>query len=159
MTFETFDQSDEKTWPDRKVWIFWIYLWNFSGDNDDNEDNKDNEDSEDNKENEDHEDNRDIEDSEENDNSEDNDIEKTPWILEICETLITFLAIENNNLIIHSDPWIKSERDSIRNSCDVLTSRRSPWNEIHCILVRGIRELRLFCQQIQARIDEKNSQV
>ena len=61
----------------------------------------------------------DNEDNEENDNSEDNDIEKTPWILEICETLITFLAIENNNLIIHSDPWIKSERDSIRNSCDV----------------------------------------
>ena len=119
MTFETFDQSDEETWPDRKVWIFWIYLWNFSGDNDDNEDNKDNEDSEDNKENEDREDNRDNEDSEENDNSEDNDIEKTPWILEICETLITFLAIENNNLIIHNDPWIKSERDSIRNSCDV----------------------------------------
>ena len=89
----------------------WIYLWNFSGDNDDNEDNKDNEDSEDNKEN---------EDSEENDNSEDNDIEITPWILEICETLITFLAIENNNIIIHSDLWMKSERDSIRNSCDVL---------------------------------------
>ena len=96
-------------------------MWNFSGDNDDNEDNKDNEDSEDNKENEDREDNRDIEDSEENDNSEDNDIEKTPWILEICETLITFLAIENNNLIIHNDPWIKSERDSIRNSCDVFS--------------------------------------
>ena len=110
MTFETFDQSDEETWPDQKVWFFWIYLWSFSGDNDDNEDNK---------ENEDREDNRDNEDSEENDNSEDNDIEKTPWILEICETLITFLAIENNNLIIHSDPWIKSERDSIRNSCDV----------------------------------------
>ena len=125
MTFETFDQSDEETWPDQKVWIFWIYLWNFSGDNDDNEDNKDNEDSEDNKENEDREDNRDNEDSEENDNSEDNDIEKTPWILEICETLITFLAIENNNLIIHSDPWIKSERDSIRNSCDVFVKQTS----------------------------------
>ena len=104
-----------------KFEFFWIYLWNFSGDNDDNEDNKDNEDSEDNKESEDREDNRDNEDSEENDNSEDNDIEKTPWILEICETLITFLAIENNNLIIHSDPWIKSERDSIRNSCDVFS--------------------------------------
>ena len=37
----------------------------------------------------------------------------------VCETLIIFLAIENNNLIIHSDPWIKSERDSIRNSWDV----------------------------------------
>ena len=71
------------------------------------------------------------EDNEENDNSEDykdnedNDIEKTPWMNDprfvACETLITFLAIENNNLIIHSDPWIKSERDSIRNSCDVST--------------------------------------
>ena len=36
-----------------------------------------------------------------------------------CDTLITFLAIENTNLLIHSDPWIKSERDSIHNSCDV----------------------------------------
>ena len=37
------------------------------------------------------------------------------------ETLITFLTIENNNLNIHSYPWIKSDRDSIRNSCDVFT--------------------------------------
>ena len=36
------------------------------------------------------------------------------------ETLITFMTIENNNLNIHSVPWIKSDRDSIRNSCDVL---------------------------------------
>ena len=35
------------------------------------------------------------------------------------ETLKTFLTIENNNLNIHTDPWIKSDRDSIRNSCDV----------------------------------------
>ena len=35
------------------------------------------------------------------------------------ETLITFMTIENNNLNIHSVPWIKSDRDSIRNSCDV----------------------------------------
>ena len=35
------------------------------------------------------------------------------------ETLITFLRIENNILNTHSDPWIKSDRDSIRNSCDV----------------------------------------
>ena len=35
------------------------------------------------------------------------------------ETLVTFLTIENNNLNIHSDPRIKSDRDSIRNSCDV----------------------------------------
>ena len=34
-------------------------------------------------------------------------------------TLITFLIIENNNRNIHKDPWIKSDRDSIRNSCDV----------------------------------------
>ena len=34
------------------------------------------------------------------------------------DTLITSLAIENNNLIIHSDSLIKSERDTIRNSCD-----------------------------------------
>ena len=33
------------------------------------------------------------------------------------------MAIENNNLTIHSDPWIKSERDSIRNSCDVFLER------------------------------------
>ena len=46
-----------------------------------------------------------------------------------CEALITFLAIENNNLIIHSDPWIKSERDSIRNSCDVLMFRF--WKSCH----------------------------
>ena len=36
------------------------------------------------------------------------------------ETPITFLTFENNNLNIHSDTWIKSDRDSIRNSCDVL---------------------------------------
>ena len=35
------------------------------------------------------------------------------------ETLKTFLTIENNNLNIHTDPWIKSDRDSIRNSCNV----------------------------------------
>ena len=35
------------------------------------------------------------------------------------ETLIKFLTIEKNNLNIHSDPWIKSDRDSIRNSCNV----------------------------------------
>ena len=35
------------------------------------------------------------------------------------ETLITFLTIKNNNLNIHSDPWIESDRDSICNSCDV----------------------------------------
>ena len=34
--------------------------------------------------------------------------------------MITCLAIENNNLNIYSDPWIKSDRESIRNSCDVL---------------------------------------
>ena len=33
--------------------------------------------------------------------------------------MITFLTIENNNLNIQSYPWIKSDRDSIRNSCDV----------------------------------------
>ena len=41
------------------------------------------------------------------------------------ETLITFLTIENNNLNIHSDPWIKSDRGSIRNSCDVFSSKVS----------------------------------
>ena len=35
------------------------------------------------------------------------------------ETLIILLTIENNTFNIHSDPWIKSDRDSIRNSCDV----------------------------------------
>ena len=34
--------------------------------------------------------------------------------------MISFLTIENKNLNIDSDPWIKSDRDSIRNSCDVL---------------------------------------
>ena len=43
-------------------------------------------------------------------------------ILETCDlwdTDITFLTIENNNLKIQRYPWIKSVRDSIRNSCDV----------------------------------------
>ena len=42
-------------------------------------------------------------------------------ILETRDT-DTFLTIENNNLNIHSDPWIKSDRDSIRNSCDVFVT-------------------------------------
>ena len=37
------------------------------------------------------------------------------------ETLIIFLTIENNTLNIHRDPWIKSDRDSIRNSRDVFS--------------------------------------
>ena len=32
--------------------------------------------------------------------------------------MITFLTIENNNINIHSDPSIKSHRDSIHTSCD-----------------------------------------
>ena len=35
------------------------------------------------------------------------------------ETLITFLTIKNNNLIIHRYPCIKSDGDSVCNSCDV----------------------------------------
>ena len=35
------------------------------------------------------------------------------------EALITFLTIENHTLNNHSDPWIKSDRDSICISCDV----------------------------------------
>jgi len=41
------------------------------------------------------------------------------------DTLITFLTIENNNLNIHSNPWIKSDRDSIRNSCDVFIKSKN----------------------------------
>ena len=70
MTFETFDQSDEETWPDQQK-----------------------------------------------DNNKDNDKDKD---IVTFETLIAFRTIENNNLNIHSDPWIKTDRDSIRNSCDVL---------------------------------------
>ena len=44
----------------------------------------------------------------------------------VFETLITFLTIENNNLNIHRDTWIKSDRDSIHNSCDVYVW--SPWS-------------------------------
>ena len=52
------------------------------------------------------------------------------------ETLITFLTIENNNLNIHSYPWIKSDRDSIRNSCDVFYIQRHPTLQYaHCALV------------------------
>ena len=36
------------------------------------------------------------------------------------ETLITFMTIENNNLIIQIGPWIRSGRDSIFTSCNVL---------------------------------------
>ena len=44
------------------------------------------------------------------------------------ESLITFLKIENKNLNLHSDPWIKSDRDSIRNSCDVfLLFSKASW--------------------------------
>ena len=71
MTFETFDQSDEETWPDQQK-----------------------------------------------DNNKDKDNDKDKHIVTF-ETLITFLTIENNNLNIQSYPWIKSDRDSIRNSCDV----------------------------------------
>ena len=48
----------------------------------------------------------------------DNDNWRTPAQnrLVTFETLITFLTIENNNLNIHSDPSIKSDRDSIHNS-------------------------------------------
>ena len=69
MTFETFDQSDEETWPDK-----------------------------------------------DKDNDKDNDKDKDSVTV---KTLITFLTIENRNLNIQSYPWIKSDRDSIRNSCDV----------------------------------------
>ena len=47
-------------------------------------------------------------------------------------TLVTFLTIENNNLKIHSDPSIKSDRDSIRNSCDVLFSLLSCEESVVC---------------------------
>ena len=72
MTIETFDQSDEETWPDQQK-----------------------------------------------DNYKDKDNDKDKDIVTF-ETLITFLTIENNNLNIQSYPWIKSDRDSIRNSCNVL---------------------------------------
>ena len=79
MTFETFYQSDEETWPDQQK---------------------------------------------DNDKDKDNDKWRTPSKNNprplTFETLITFLTIENNNLNIHSDPWIKSDRDSIRNACDVM---------------------------------------
>ena len=42
------------------------------------------------------------------------------WHLTL-ETLITLLTIENNNINNYFDLWIKSDRDSIRNSCDFFT--------------------------------------
>ena len=69
VTIETFDQSDEETWPDQQK-----------------------------------------------DNNKDKDNDKD---IVTFETLITFLTIENSNLNIYSYPWIRSDRDSIRNSCDV----------------------------------------
>ena len=39
--------------------------------------------------------------------------------LATIETLVTFLTIENSNIFIHCEHSIKSDRDSIRNSCDV----------------------------------------
>ena len=85
MTFETFDQSDEETWPDQQK------------DNDKDKDNgKDKDD----------------------DNCK-NTLKEQSQRLVAFVTLVTFLTIEKNNLNIHSDPWIKSDRDSIRNSCDV----------------------------------------
>ena len=47
------------------------------------------------------------------------------------DKLITFLTIENNSLNIHSDSWIKSDRDRIRNSCNVLEASSSlTWDKI-----------------------------
>ena len=44
-------------------------------------------------------------------NTKDNDNDKEQSSrLETIETLLTFLAIENNNLNIHSQPSIKSDR-------------------------------------------------
>ena len=55
-----------------------------------------------------------------NDKGKDNDNHKEQsQRLVTFVTLITFLTIENNNLNIHSDPWLKSDRDSIHNYCDV----------------------------------------
>ena len=75
-----------------------------------------------------------------------------------CETGITFLAIENNNLIIHSDPWKKSERDSIRNSCNAFLS--ASYDEI-CWVIKEVMDCGVshvamfFLHKIQA-IDELN---
>ena len=56
-----------------------------------------------------------------------------------CETLITFLAIENKNLIIHDrDPRKKSERGSIRNSCDVLGDKDKAVNTLTMALSASI---------------------
>ena len=121
MALETWDESNEETWPDQQK----------DKDKDADKD-KDND--------------KDIERTETFDQSDedtwpyqqkDNDTDKynekdkhndnwrtsskkISWRLVTFETLITFLTIEYSKLNIHSDPWIKSDRDSIRNSCDVL---------------------------------------
>ena len=80
VTFETFDQSDEETWPDQNRQWQWQWQWQWYLEN---------------------------------------TLKDQSSRLVTFETLITFMTIENNNLNIHSVPWIKSDRDSIRNSCDV----------------------------------------
>ena len=91
MTFETFDQRDEETWPDQKrQWQRQRQLrrqrpWQSK-----------------------------------------NTLKEHSKSLATFETLITFLTIENNNLNIYSYPWIKSDRDSIRNSCDVFNIKTTP---------------------------------
>ena len=76
VTFETFDQTDDKTWHfQNRQWQWQLQL--------------------------------------------ENTLKDQSERLVTFETLITFLAIESNNLNIHSYPWMKSDRDSIRNSCDV----------------------------------------
>ena len=48
-------------------------------------------------------------------------------ILVTFETLFTSLTIESNNLNIHSYPWIKSDRYSIRNSCSMTRNILGTW--------------------------------
>ena len=84
MIFETFDQSDDETWPDQQK---------------ENDKDKYNE--------------------KEKDNHNEEHPQRT--ILETCDIWDTDIISDNweQKLNIHSDPWIKSDRDSIRNSCNV----------------------------------------
>ena len=65
------------------------------------------------------------------------------------ETLITFLTIENNNLNIQSYPWIKSDRDGIRNSCDVFSicslDKLADWLQLKHISAIGAEVFFQFC--------------
>ena len=106
VTFETFDQTDDKTWHfQNRQWQWQLQL--------------------------------------------ENTLKDQYERLVTFETLITFLTIENNNLNIHSYPWIKSDRDGIRNSCDVFSicshDKLADWLQLKYITAIGAEVFFQFC--------------